>query len=249
MARVERLPPPPAVPVRAPPVAVAGEAQARIAGLAGGPSLDARVCAPSGAVRAVVICHPHPLYGGSMHSPVPLSIARCLSDRSGGGSGRLAWARFDFRGVGASEGAHDHGRGEVHDVMALIEEVARRAPGAKVTVCGHSFGSWVGFRAAGHDARVDRVLLLAPSQRFFGYVDAPGLEAPLGALRSTFAGAKTIFVGDQDEFCDVDEARALADELGADLRIFEGFDHHFLKGRRAVAEAALPVIAPEAFVP
>ncbi len=57
--------------------------------------------------------------------------------------------------------------------------------------------------------------------------------------------ATTIFLGDRDEFCDVDEGRALAEELGADLRVFEGFDHHFIKSRRAMAEAALPIIAPE----
>jgi uncharacterized protein len=243
MSRIERLPPPPDRPVRSPPVYVAGEAQTRIRGLGAGPSLDARVCVPSSAARAVVICHPHPLYGGSMHSPVPLAIAKALSDRRAGSTGGVAWARFDFRGVGSSEGVHDNGRGEVDDVLAVIDELARRAPGAPLSVCGHSFGSWTGFRAAARDARVDRVLLLAPSVRFFGYEDSAGVG------RGTFSGKKTIFIGDRDEYCDVDEARSLADDLGADLRVFEGFDHHFLKGRRAVAEAALPVVAPEQFGP
>ncbi len=80
------------------------------------------------------------------------------------------------------------------------------------------------------------MLLLAPSTRFFAFRDS--------AL--SFGGKTTIFVGDLDEFCDVSEARALASDLGADLRVFEGFDHHFMKSRRAMAEAALPVIAPEA---
>jgi hypothetical protein len=62
-------------------------------------------------------------------------------------------------------------------------------------------------------------------------------------------GRTTIFIGDGDPYGDLDEARALADQLGADLRVFEGFDHHFLRSRRAVAEAALPVIAPEVVSP
>jgi alpha/beta superfamily hydrolase len=168
-----------------------------------------------------------------MHSPVPLAIARRLSDEVPGG--RVAWARFDFRGVGASEGSFDDGRGETDDVLAVLASVRRLAPDAPITVCGHSFGSFVGFRAAVRDGHVERLLLLAPSVRFTSFVED----------RGRFAGPITIFVGDQDDLCDVSEARALADELGASLRVFAGFDHHFLKSRRALADAALPVIAPE----
>lgn len=106
-----------------------------------------------------------------------------------------------------------------------------------MTLCGHSFGSWIALRAAAAEpaGKVERVLLLAPSTRFFKAWD--------DAL--TFAGPRAIFLGDKDEMCDVDEGRALAALLGAELRVFEGFDHHFMKSRRAMAEAALPFIAPE----
>jgi alpha/beta superfamily hydrolase len=236
-------------------VAVAGEEEVRIAGYDGGPSLEARLHAPPGARRAIVLCHPHPLYGGSMHSPVPLAIAKTLSDRAGAagagsGSGAgVAWVRFDFRGVGASEGKYDEGRGEVDDARAVIAHMQRLVPGVPLTVCGHSFGSWVGLRAAvestpgapaeARDRRdgVERVLLVAPSVRFFDFRDE-GVR---------FAGPKAIFVGSEDEFMDPDEARALAARIGASLRIFEGFDHHFLRSRRALAEAALPFLAPEVF--
>jgi alpha/beta superfamily hydrolase len=177
-----------------------------------------------------------------MHSPVPLSLAKVLSDEV---QGTVAWARFDFRGVGESEGTYDDGRGEVDDALAVMAELRRVAPGAALSVCGHSFGSWVALRAAttphsaGAGAPPDRVLLLAPSVRFESRARQPLRRPP----------RSTIFVGDRDEFCDVDEARALADELGADLRVFEGFDHHFLKSRRAMAEAALPVIVPEVVSP
>jgi uncharacterized protein len=236
MARVDRLPPPPAVPTRSPPVAVTGEVEVRIAGLSGGPSIEARVHAPAGAIRAVVLCHPHPLYGGSMHSPVPLAISKELSDKL---RGRVAWARFNFRGVGASEGSYERGRGEVDDTRAVTEYVRRVVPGAPIAVCGHSFGSWVGLRAAAADPAVDRVLLVAPSTRFFAFGDDV----------VQFTGHKTIFIGSEDPYCDVDEARALAEEMGAELRVFEGFDHHFMKSRRTMAEAALPVVAPEASIP
>jgi alpha/beta superfamily hydrolase len=234
VARVDRLPPPPAEPTRSPPVTVAGEVEMRIAGLVGGPSLESRIHAPPGAVRAVVLCHPHPLYGGSMHSPVPLAIAKALSEEA---RDRVAWARFNFRGVGTSVGSYGDGHGEVDDALAVIEHLRRLTPGASVAVCGHSFGSWVGLHAAAAaGAVVDRVLLVSPSERLFA----------IGSEALQFSGHKTIFIGSEDPYCDVDEARALADKLGAELRIFDGFDHHFMKSRRALAKAALPVIAPEA---
>jgi alpha/beta superfamily hydrolase len=231
MARVDRLPPPPEVPPRSPAVAVAGEEAARIVVPATGGSLDARVHVAPGARRAVVICHPHPLYGGSMHSPVPLAIAKTLADKA---AARCSWIRFDFRGVGASDGRYDEGRGEVDDVRAVIAHLRGLVPGALVSVCGHSFGSWVGLRAAAAE-NADRALLVAPSVRFFDFKDDD----------ARFAGPKAIFVGTEDEFMDVDEARALAERLGADLRVFDGFDHHFLRSRRALAEAALPFLVPE----
>ncbi|HEY8087733.1 MAG TPA: alpha/beta fold hydrolase [Polyangiaceae bacterium] len=227
MARIERLPPPPAEPVRSPAVTVRGETEALVDG-----RIDARVHVPATPKRAVVLCHPHPLYGGSMNSPVPLAIAKTLADVA---SDVVAWARFDFRGVGRSTGTHDDGRGEVDDARAVIEHLRALAPGVPLSVCGHSFGSWVGLRAAAADGRVDRVLLVGPSVRFFGSWD--------DAL--SFSGPKTIFLGDEDEYCDVEEGRALARRLGAELRVFEGFDHHFMKSRRTMAMAAIPVIAPE----
>lgn len=171
-----------------------------------------------------------------MHSPVPLAIAKNLSEHD---DGRIAWIRFNFRGVGSSEGAYDEGGGEVDDARAAIAFLRGAAPRARIAVCGHSFGSWVGLRAAAVESGVDRSLLIAPSTRFFDF--------DLGAQGSALK--KTIFVGDLDELCSVEEARSLAARLDADIRIFEGYDHHFLKSRRALADAALPVIAPEVCPP
>jgi len=232
MAPVEPLPPPPAVPVRSPAVAVDGEVEVTVPGLSGGPALEARIHVPPSAVRTVVLCHPHPLYGGSMHSPVPLVIAKLLAERA---RTQVAWARFNFRGVGSSGGSYDHGRGEVDDVRAILDHLRAAAGKAPVTLCGHSFGSSVALRAAAADGRVERVLLISPSTRLFDLSDAGrGLSAKV-----------TIFIGDRDEISDVDDARALAGQLGAEMRVFDGYDHHFLKSRRALAEAALPIIAPE----
>ncbi len=236
MPPVDRLPPAPDEPVRSPAVSVVGEVEERVPGLSGGPVLEARIHDLASPDRVVVLCHPHPLYGGSMHSPVPLVIAKILAEKA---LSRVAWARFNFRGVGASTGSYDNGRGEVDDALAILARMRAAAPTARITICGHSFGSAVALRAAAADGKVDRVLLISPSARLF---DLSGAIERVSAIT-------TIFIGERDELCDVDDARALARELGAEIIVFEGHDHHFMKSRRALAEAALPVIAPEVYGP
>jgi alpha/beta superfamily hydrolase len=212
---------------------VTGEQAVTVAGLEGQPSIEARLSASPSAVRAVVLCHPHPLYGGTMHNPVVLAVAKVLA---AWGGDRVAWLRFNYRGVGASGGSYDDGRGETLDARAVIREMKRRAPGAKLTVCGYSFGTWVGLRAAAIEGGVERVALIAPAVRIFHFV-----KEDAGQL----AGGLAIFVGDRDPYCDVDEARALAEELGASLDVFADNDHFFLKSRRRLAERAVPFVAPE----
>jgi len=104
-------------------------------------------------------------------------------------------------------------------------------------VCGYSFGTFVGLRAAVIETGVERVALVAPAVRVFHFVKEDG---------AAFQGRLAIFVGDDDEFCDVAEAEELARDLGARLTVFDGADHYFLKSRRKLAEAVVPVIAPEA---
>src|SRR5262245_20750997 len=128
MARTKELPPPPEKPKVSPPATVAGERAIVVPGLPGEPALVARSRAADDAERAVVLCHPHPLYGGTMHSAVILAIAKMLAERGGD---RVATLRFNYRGVGASEGTYAHGAGETLDTRAAIRDLRQRAPRAK----------------------------------------------------------------------------------------------------------------------
>lgn len=90
--------------------------------------------------EACLVCHPHPLYGGSMHNKVVYRLARGLR-RSGS-----VVLRFNFRGVGRSEGAHDQGAGELEDARLLLEWLRARYPGLPYSVAGFSFGSRIALR-------------------------------------------------------------------------------------------------------
>lgn len=90
---------------------------------------------------AVVIAHPHPLYGGDMNNPVVLAVARAYQGHG------YATLRFNFRGVGASEGAYDEGRGEQEDVRAAVSYL-REMGETPIDLAGYSFGAWVNAQAA-----------------------------------------------------------------------------------------------------
>ncbi len=93
-------------------------------------------------------CHPHPLFGGTMHNKVVHHTARALQALG------LAVLRFNFRGAGSSQGKHDHGRGEADDVRAALTWLEGKTPGAQVVLSGFSFGAWVGLRVGCEDPRV-----------------------------------------------------------------------------------------------
>ena len=103
-----------------------------------------------------LVCHPHPLYGGTMHNKVAHRVAATLFARG------AAVMRFNFRGVGRSEGSHDRGRGELQDALALLDWLRRRHARAEAWVAGFSFGSWVASRVAASEPAVRRLLLVAP---------------------------------------------------------------------------------------
>ena len=105
---------------------------------------------------AALVCHPHPLYGGTLHNKVTHRVASTLHARG------AAVLRFNFRGVGKSEGVHDRGRGELHDSLAVLDWLRRRYPGARVWVAGFSFGSWVATRVAAAESAVEQLIMVAP---------------------------------------------------------------------------------------
>jgi hypothetical protein len=168
---------------------------------------------------AAVVCHPHPLYGGTMHNKVVYQTAKTIH-RFG-----LPVLRFNFRGVGLSEGKHDEGRGEEGDVVAAMDFVAAEYPGVPLLVAGFSFGSWVGLRAACADPRVTEMV---------------GLGLPVGDLGSrgfAYLGhcdkPKLLVSGEFDQFGHPDKLRAMVEQFAAHIQantkveIVRGGDHFF----------------------
>lgn len=117
--------------------------------------LESLLMYPEGApVGAAVVCHADPRQGGVMHFKVVFRAAKALQEHG------LAVLRFNFRGVGLSQGVHDNGRGEQADARAALDEMERRFPGLPLVLGGFSFGSVVAARVAAADARVRALVLL-----------------------------------------------------------------------------------------
>jgi alpha/beta superfamily hydrolase len=184
-----------------------------IAGPAG--PIEALWKEPEGDRRgSAVVAHAHPLHGGTMHFKVVFRIARALS-RAGFGV-----LRFNFRGVGASAGIHDFGRGEREDFRAALDEAERRG-GLPMIAAGFSFGSTIAIAAGEADARVTALVVAGLPADRWEPEEQDRIEKP--AL---------VISGGRDEFAEAARLRETVERrfVRARLDIVDGADH-FLTGR------------------
>lgn len=174
----------------------------------------------------VVVLHPHPQHGGTMHNKVAHTLARAFIGES------FAALRFNFRGTEGSEGTYDEGVGELQDALAAIAWMRARNPELPLWLAGFSFGGAIAIRAA-VDVEVDGLVSVAPAVYRF----ADGLE-------SQPQMPWLIVQGDEDELVAVDETVAWVDSLepGPELLVLPGAEHFFhgrlIDLREAVVEFA-----------
>ncbi|MEK6806433.1 MAG: alpha/beta fold hydrolase [Pseudomonadota bacterium] len=124
-------------------------------------AIQLAISMPAGKVRGVaVVCHPHPLFGGAMTNKVVTTLASTAQHHG------FATVRFNFRGVGQSEGSHDQGRGETDDAVVVAQWLQTQQPGLPLLLAGFSFGAFIALKAA---ARLKPALLatVAPPFKYF----------------------------------------------------------------------------------
>jgi len=198
--------------------------------------LEAILWTPSSPQRhrpplAAVVCHPHPLFGGTMHNKVVYQAAKSL-DAFG-----LPVLRFNFRGAGLSAGKHDRGVGEQDDVRTALEFLAKQFPSVPLLLAGFSFGSWVGLRVGCEDRRVSHLI---------------GLGIPVNSSDFSFlrkCKKPKLFVhGSRDQYGAVEKVRRLVPLLPGEnhLVVVEGVDH-FFAGKLDQLDAAITNWLKEVF--
>ena len=179
-----------------------------------------------GGDAGAVIAAPHPLYGGSMDSPVVAEVAHACA------SSGLATLRFNWRGVGASAGEPSGDpRDADADYAAALEHLAATVAGP-IAVCGYSFGAAAALRAAASSPRVRQAILVAPPPALLGAGDLAGVRRAL------------LVAGEEDAIAPPDELRALvAGVPGAHLEVLPDADHFFMIGLAGIGRAVLRFLA------
>lgn len=210
-----------------------GEGWALVAGPAG--AIELRVDVRDDALSPgadLVICHPHPLHGGTLDNKVVHTLARAARDAG------LRAIRFNFRGVGRSGGIHDRGLGEVDDLCALAHAVTTASPGRVLLLAGFSFGAYVAASSLERLASAGQLpraaLLVAPPVHYQGFAVMPPFPVPV-----------TVFQGRDD---DVVAAGAVAAWCaGRGLPVQEFATGHFFHGMLPDLKAATEAWIRDAF--
>lgn len=187
--------------------------------------LEASWTDPADEARGVVVlCHPHPLQGGTMNAPLMKAISDAIADSG------MSVLRFNFRGVGSSEGAWGEGIGELRDVGGAMEAARSAWPEFPIGLAGWSFGAATGLAWQSQEASAAPFVGIAPP-----VVGTQGRLPDTGALQP----ARRLFVvGDRDQFVTTDDLSAYAAGIGADIEILTGSDHFFYFRERRVGEIA-----------
>ncbi len=170
----------------------------------------------------VVICHPHPQFGGSMDNNV---VGALFDEFVNHGYVALA---FNFRGVGQSGGYYEDGQGEIEDVLGAVGWLNRfsKTKGHGIGLLGYSFGAWVGLQAAVREPRIQCAGAVAPPSGMFSF-----------NFLNQYSGPLFIVSGDQDSFCPVDSREELLARLSGhkDWNLLAGGDHFFFNREQETA--------------
>jgi alpha/beta superfamily hydrolase len=181
------------------------------------------MAAPAG---VAVVCHPHPLYGGSMDNKVVTTLARCCTDAG------LAVVRFNFRGIGASQGHFDQGEGETEDALAVLDWALHATGARQHVLLGFSFGGLIAVKAAMH-RKPEQLVTVAPALHGFGGSRAPQPGCPWLLIH-----------GRDDDVVDCADTVARVQGLlpPVDVRLLDGVGHFYHGRLGSLRELVAPVL-------
>ena len=159
--------------------------------------------------RGVVITHPHPLMGGSMRNNVVDTLVLALYQNG------FSTLRFNFRGVGRSEGVYNNGVGEQEDVKGAIDFLTEKG-GKDISLTGYSFGAWVNTKLIADQDFLSDAIMVSPPIDFLDF-DFPSLKGKVGL----------IICGDSDQFCPINRLKKITEQIDCKFEVVKGADHFY----------------------
>jgi uncharacterized protein len=176
-----------------------------------------------------IVCHPHPMFGGTMHNKVVTTLIKVFNHFG------LSTVRFNFRGVGQSEGEYDKGNGELDDLLTVMNWVLSQRMNQEIWLAGFSFGAYVALRAATQREEVKKLVTIAPPVENFPMLNLPPVTVPWILVQ-----------GEQDDVVPPEKVLAWAESRDPKPHIIRFPDAgHFFHGQlqelRTQIEAALTV--------
>ncbi len=172
--------------------------------------------------QGVVVTHPHPVYGGDMYNNVVELIVRAYSQAG------YSTLRFNFRGVGGSEGQYDQGIGEQEDVKAALMFFSE-AGKKRIDLAGYSFGAWVNAMGQRHLYQVDRMVMVSPPVNFIDF-----------SFLGSCPEIKLVIAGSEDDIASPSSIRKMLPGWNPDavFKVIQGADH-FYWGRLSELETEI----------
>lgn len=185
--------------------------------------LEHKWSVPDQIERVAILCHPHPLHGGSMSAPLMRRVKNVLIEKG------FAVLRFNFRGVGESEGVFGGGVGEVSDVEAAVDLARSTHPDLPPGIAGWSFGSVTALRwSALYESELPYAGIAPPV--------GSDLSLELPERRHLADAPRTMIIGDADQFTTVEKVEDYAAAIGAHVEVLKGSDHFFFTKEGVVGE-------------
>lgn len=161
--------------------------------------------------KAVVVTHPHPLYGGEMHNPVVSTVISAYNEQG------YTTLRFNFRGAGYSQGSHDDGHGEQNDVLSAVSYL-KNSGFKNISLAGYSFGAWVNLMAAAKKIEIEDLVLVSPPVDFIKFETVKDV-----------ASLRLVITGTHDEYASIGHVSELIElwNPNAELEEIAGGDHFY----------------------
>jgi len=173
--------------------------------------IEGLLCVQDGE-RGAVITHPHPSYGGSMYNKVVEVLTTVYQEKG------FSTLRFNFRGVGSSEGDYDQGDGEKEDVRSALHYLHERGK-SDLNLAGYSFGAWVNAKIIDSEPLIKRIIMVSPPVAFLEF--SPFLQSPK---------IQVVVAGDRDEIAPAHRIKDMIVRWNPEARfeVIEGADHFYL---------------------